>query len=278
MVDIYKNGNLVKSYSEIDGSDEYFYLDAGNYTLYITENGYYSDDSLSYTFSMYAEWNEFVRTQRVSVSPRTKNMIRGLYYTINGYYSPSNSDQSCSWSTSNSKVATVSGGSVYARNFGKANITYKHGSKKATCKVTVNEEWLEMGKGKSKSVKSWMKFVKGYKKAKWSSSKKSKVSVSKKGKIKAKKGGKATVTAKIKGTKYKIKVFSYDKKTLRKKTKAALKDALYVPSSLKIQTVKYPDFRHCKIYFSAKTLYGQRIYGAWMGYYSYGNFYDYKVF
>lgn len=278
LVEIYKNGKCVKSYSDYYTSDNYFYLDAGSYQLYITENSSYSEESLYYCFYMTAEWNEFIKTKSVSISPKKLNMIRYLYYNVKGSFSPWNSDQSCSWSSSDKKVATVSGGSVYARNFGKTTITYKHGSKKAKCKATVNEEWLELGKGKSKSVRKWMKYVKGYKKAKWSSNKKSKVTVSKKGKIKAKKGGNATVTAKIKGTKYKIKVFSYDKKTLKKKTKNSLEDALYVPSSLKIQTVKYPDFKHCKIYYSAKTRYGERIYGAWMGYYSYGNFYYYKVF
>lgn len=268
------SGDIEYSYSDYSYSDKYFYLSKGTYTLYIYED---DNDELYYDVSLYREYNKTIKTTKASISRKKLTLNRYGGYYLYGSYSPSNSTQSGSWKSSNTKVATVSSsGYVYAKNFGKATITYKHGSKKAKCKVTVNKSYLEIGKGKSKSLRKWMKRVKGYKKAKWSSSNWPKVSVSSKGTIYTKKGGQATITAKIKGTKYKVKIYSYDKATLKKKTKKALKDVLYVPSSLKIQTIKFTDFRHCKIYYSAKNLYGVRSYGIWMGYYSYGNFYDYK--
>ncbi len=274
---INSSGNSVYYDTDYSYSDNYVTLSKGSYTMYLTEN---DGDELQYDFFIYRSYNRTIKTTKASISRKKLKLDRYSSYYLYGSYSPSNSTQSGSWKSSKPSVATVSSdGYVYARNFGKTTITYKHGGKTAKCKVTVNKDYYQMGKGQSASFKSWMKKVKGYKKAKWSSTNSGKVSVNRRtGKIKARKGGQVTIKAKIKGTVYKIKVYSYDKKTLKKKTKAALKDALYVPSSLKIQTVKYPDFRHCKIYYSAKTLYGVRIYGAWMGYYSYGSFYSYKVF
>lgn len=264
----------------------YMYLSKGRYTITIQENDSWDSDyddidggALKYAFSVKRNYYKTIYTKSVKLNRKNVKICRYNSFYLSASYSPSNSTQSGSWKSSNKKVATVdSYGYVYAKNYGKTTITYKHGSKTAKCKVTVNNSYLEIGKGKSQSVRKWMKYVKGYKKAKWKSSKSSKVSVNKKGKIKAKKGGQVTITAKIKGTKYTIKVYSYDKKKLKKETKASLKERLYVPGSLKINSVKYPDFRHCYLYYSAKNLYGTRIYGCWVGFYSYGNFYCYKRF
>lgn len=291
------SGDYTVSILDSDGYIEYedsaygdsyheFELTKGSYTLRITEDsGYDSNDDdieggeLYYSFSMKRNYHKTIKTTKVSLSRKNVKICRYNGFYLTGYYSPSNSTQSGSWTSSNKKVATVSSsGYVYAKNLGKATITYKHGSKKAKCKVTVNHDTIEMGKGKSKELKKIVKRVKGYKKAKWSSSNSSKVSVSKGGKIKAKKHGQATITAKIKGTKYKFKIYSYDKKKLKKESKKFLKDILYVPSSLKIGTITYPDFRHMKMYYSAKNLYGTRIYSCRMFYYSYGILYSYKIF
>ena len=73
---------------------------------------------------MTAEWNEFIKTKSVSISPKKLNMIRYLYYSVKGSYSPWNSDQSCSWSSSNKKIATVSAtGVVTGVKPGTATIT-----------------------------------------------------------------------------------------------------------------------------------------------------------
>lgn len=262
-----------------------FELSSGNYTLTITEDSSYDDNEdeinggeLNYSFTMKRSYHKTIKTTKAKLNRKKVKICRFNSFYLYGSYSPSNSTQSGSWKSSNKKVATVSSsGYVYAKNLGTTTITYKHGSKKATCKVIVNHDTLEMGKGKSNNLKKLVKYAKGYKKAKWSSSS-SKVSVSKKGKIKAKKHGQATITAKIKGTKYKVKVYSYDKKTLKKESKKLLKSLLVVPSSLKVGTVMYPDFRHCKIYYSGKNVYGTRVYMCRMFYYSYGTLYTYRVF
>lgn len=266
-------GNTVFYDTDYGYSDNYVTLSKGTYTLYLTEN---DNDYLNYNFYIYRSYNKVIKTTKVTLSKKKLKLNRNMSYTLYSNYYPSTSTQTGKWKTSNKNVVTVSNGYIFAKNFGKATITYKHGNKKAKCKVTVNRDTLEIAKGKAKPLKKWMKKIKGYKKAKWSSSNPYKVSVSRSGTIYAKRGGQATITAKIKGIKYKVKVYAYDKKILKKKTIRDLKDVLYVPSSLKIQTVTYPDFKHCKIYYSAKNLYGTRIYGIRMGYYNYGTFYSYK--
>lgn len=148
---------------------------------------------------------------KVTISKKSLKMSKGSSKTLTTKVFPSNAPYADFWYSSNNKVATVNNkGKIKAENLGKATITFQAdhegGEAKVDCKVTVNKATAKIKKGKSKSLKKLVKYIKGYKKAKWSSNKKNIVSVSKKGKIKAKKKGKATVTAKIKGTKYKITV------------------------------------------------------------------------
>lgn len=112
------------------------------------------------------------------------------------------------WSSSKKSVATVtSKGKVTAKAKGTAVITAKVGSKKLTCKVTVetpkiSKKTLTLNVKKSATLK-----VTGTKqKVKWSSSNTSVATVTSKGKVTAKKAGTATITAKVGTKKFTCKV------------------------------------------------------------------------
>lgn len=82
-------------------------------------------------------------------------------------------------------------------------------------KIKLNKTKVYILKGESVKLK-----IKGTKKkVTWKSSKKKVATVSKKGKVKAKKAGKATITAKVKGKKYKCKVIVETKKQRKKRLK-----------------------------------------------------------
>ena len=80
--------------------------------------------------------------------PLQKIALNYSLYTVNSgstvrlsvSYTPSNTTDSraVSWSSSNTNVATVSGGKVTTKKGGTATITARVGTKTATCKVTVN--------------------------------------------------------------------------------------------------------------------------------------------
>jgi uncharacterized protein YjdB len=75
----------------------------------------------------------------VKLNKTSVTVNKGKTYTLQGTISPSNSTDTLTWSSSNSKVAKVSSkGVVTAVAKGTATITVKTTSgKKATCKVTV---------------------------------------------------------------------------------------------------------------------------------------------
>lgn len=143
------------------------------------------------------------------------------------------------WSTSNSKVATVSGsGVVIGKEKGKATITATVGNIKYYCYIVVrnyeedlnylkeiserdnidrssiptldNNTNITKGLEKAITIETGQKYtlklidIKGT--AKWSSSNKSIVTVSEKGKITGIKKGKATITAVVNNKKYSCKV------------------------------------------------------------------------
>ena len=78
--------------------------------------------------------------QSISLNTTTMSLVQGKTSDLTVTYNPSNTTDSkaVTWTTSNSKVATVSGGTVKAVGAGTATITAKVGSKTATCIVTVN--------------------------------------------------------------------------------------------------------------------------------------------
>ena len=77
--------------------------------------------------------------QSISLNTTKLSLVQGKTSDLTVTYNPSNTTDSkaVTWTTSNSKVATVSGGTVKAVGAGTATITAKVGSKTATCIVTV---------------------------------------------------------------------------------------------------------------------------------------------
>ena len=253
-------------------------LPQGAYKLYVYNNDY-DETTLYYSVSVYRLYTPPKNPTSLKLNKKKLTLEKGTGSYLTATYKPTDVTSSLTWKSSKPNVATVSSsGYVYGNQLGKTTITAKMGNKKAKCTVYVKSTYYEIGKGKSASLKSYVKNISGYKKAKWSSGKSSVVSVSKSGKIKAKKHGNVKITAKIKGIKYSILVYSYDKKKLKKETVSNIKDGLYVPSSFRINTVKYVDFKTVKIYYSAYTRDGQRIYSCATGYYTKGVFSWYKNF
>ena len=79
-----------------------------------------------------------VKTTRVTLSATgTVKLNLGDSLTLTATVKPANSTQPVKWSSSNKKIATVSGGVVTPVKAGTATITAKSGSRKATVKVKV---------------------------------------------------------------------------------------------------------------------------------------------
>ena len=115
-------------------------------------------------------------------------------------------DKTVTWTSSNTKVATVSNGKVTAKSAGTATITAKtKNGKKATCKVTVvinptsvklNRTSVSLVKGKNVTLKATVNPSNASnKKVTWTSSNKKVATVSN-GKVTAKNYGTAVITAK----------------------------------------------------------------------------------
>lgn len=123
-------------------------------------------------------------------------------------------DKSVVWTTSNSSVATVSNGKVYAKAEGKAVITAKAGGKQKQCSITVQEKNKNIAVKSIKLSKSNATVVKGNsiqltasitpsnatnKSIEWSGNNNEVAIVSNSGKVTAKAVGTAVITAKIEG-------------------------------------------------------------------------------
>ena len=82
--------------------------------------------------------NTLVKTRKLSGVPKTKTISKGKSFTIKAVATPKNTDENISYTSSNTKVATVtSKGVVKGLNKGTTTITVKSGLKKMSCKVTV---------------------------------------------------------------------------------------------------------------------------------------------
>lgn len=168
----------------------------------------------------------------VKLNRSTLTLGVGEKYGLIKTVSPSNTNQSCKWYSSNSSIASVdSSGKVTAKKSGWANITVKTSNgKTATCKVTVkpaptsvkvNPASLTLGKGETYTISESTNsgsYAWGFS---WSSSNTS-VATVKKGSA-----NKATVTAKGVGTAT-ITIKTYNGKTAQ--CKVTVKNA---PSSVK---------------------------------------------
>lgn len=147
----------------------------------------------------------------VKVNRSTLTLGVGESYGIIKTVSPANASQICTWSSSNSSVASVDGnGKVTAKATGTANITVKTSNgKTASCKVTVkpapasvkiSNTSLTLGKGETFIVSESTNSGSYAWRFSWSSSNTSVAAVEKttgnKAKITAKNNGTATITIK----------------------------------------------------------------------------------
>ena len=123
-------------------------------------------------------------------------------YTLSATITPSNaSNKTITWTSSNTSIATVSGGKVTSKKVGTVTITAKiHNGKTATAKVTVhNKPSLSVGATTimdEHTTTASAKNVSGT--IAWSSSNTSIFTVNSSGTIKGKKPGSATLTMKAK--------------------------------------------------------------------------------
>lgn len=173
----------------------------------------------------------------ITLNKTSVTIVKGKTATIKATVNPSNAtDKKVTWTTSNKKVATVSGGKITAKGAGTATITAKTSNGKTkTCKVTVNtpptsvklnKTSLTIGKGKTATLKATVNPTKNVtsKAVTWSTSYKKIVTV-KNGKITAKKVGTATITVKTangKTAKCKVTVKNLPSKVKLNKTKATI--------------------------------------------------------
>lgn len=145
-----------------------------------------------------------VEAATVKLSATKVTMIKGESKTLK----VSGTKAKVTWSSNKKSVATVnSKGKVTAKAKGTATITAKVGSKKLTCKVTVETPKISKT-SLSLEVKktATLKVTGTSQKVKWSSNKTSVATVSSSGKVTAKKAGTATITAKVGTKKYTCKV------------------------------------------------------------------------
>ena len=83
--------------------------------------------------------NSIINPTSVSLDKTSLSLSKGGTYTLKATVAPSNAtNKTVTWTTSDSNVATVSGGKITAKGVGTATITAKtSNSKTAICKVTV---------------------------------------------------------------------------------------------------------------------------------------------
>ncbi len=184
--------------------------------------------------------NPTVNATSVKLSKTSVSLVKGKTTTIKATVTPSNAtNKKVTWTTSNSKVATVSNGKITAKSAGTATITAKTSNgKKATCKVTVknvtvnaksvklSKTSVTLGKGKSTTIKATVSPSNTTnKKITWTTSNKKVATVSN-GKITAKGVGTATITAKTANGKKatcKVTVRNLPTKVKLNRTSASLK-------------------------------------------------------
>lgn len=155
----------------------------------------------------------------VSFPSSSLKLGKGDKYKIKPTINPSDCTDSITWSSSNPNVASVGkNGTVTAKKNGKATITLRVGSKKASCniqvinqvrKITPKKKDITIAKGKTTQLSYLITPSNAGAAYTWTSSNKKIVTVTQKGKITAKKAGSATITVKASSgvsAKYKIKV------------------------------------------------------------------------
>ena len=115
-----------------------YYFEPSSFTVKGYKNSVAESYAKSYGFQ-FVNIGTTVNPTSVKVNRSTLTLGVGESYGIIKTISPSNATQTCTWTSSNSSVASVnSSGKVTAKKAGTANITVKTSNgKTATCKVTV---------------------------------------------------------------------------------------------------------------------------------------------
>lgn len=119
-------------------------LKEGNNTINIVvtaENG----DKRTYTVNIIRNIQERIPLKSISLNKTDVSLFDGDSATLSVTYNPSTTtdDKTVTWSSSNTKVATVSNGKITAVGEGTATITAKVGNFTATCKVTVSSKIIK---------------------------------------------------------------------------------------------------------------------------------------
>ena len=177
---------------------------AGTVTLYITPSKASSSDvKASCKITVKA------KVASVTVTPTEKSMQVGQTYTLTAKVLPKEANQEVTWSSSDTKIATVENGKVTAVKAGEAVITAASKDNpeiKSTCVVTVvnipvesvtlNKTTLLLVEGKSETLTATVKPDNVLDKTvTWKSSNESVATVTSAGKITAVKEGTANITA-----------------------------------------------------------------------------------
>lgn len=154
-------------------------------------------------------------TTKLTMSKTKLELVKGKSATLKVTRTPGNATEKISWSSSNTKVATVTNGKVKAKKTGTVTITAKAANGvKATCKVTIKKASLKLKKtkgtvkvGKSLKIQVKSSFPKNDKIKSYKSSNSKVAKVDKKGKVTGKKKGTAKITVTTKsGAKATFKV------------------------------------------------------------------------
>ncbi len=159
--------------------------------------------------TLYAVWTGSVPVTGVSLNKTSATLDVGGTVTLKATVTPSDaSNKTVSWSSSSSKIATVSNGKVTAVAAGTATITATtaDGSYKATCKVTVNgsvavtgisldKTTATVGVGETITLKATVKPSDATDSSVIWSTSSSKVATVSGGTVKGAAAGKATITA-----------------------------------------------------------------------------------
>ncbi len=185
--------------ASVDQSGKVVARSGGSATITATAGGKSATCSVTVT----------VPVQSISLSYYSLTLEEGESFQLEANIVPSDAtDKSITWSSSNSSVATVSGGRVTGLKPGSATITASAGGKKASCGVTVsasvievtsislNKTTLSINKGSSVTLTATVNPSNATDKTvTWNSSNTSIVRVDQNGRVTAIAGGSAIITA-----------------------------------------------------------------------------------
>ena len=202
-------GNVIseqKEYLYYEGITISKDLTEGNYTFKISNNEYYSYDK--YIFSITAVPVTNAAAESIAMEKSSVTLVKGKSTKLKVNVNPVYSVGDIYFKSSNTNIATVdSTGKVVAKNLGQARIYAQRDELTTSSLITVNKTATQkLIKKKKISFTKYVKYISGYKKAKWSSSKKSVATVNKKGVVVTKNSGTANIYAKIKGKTYTIPI------------------------------------------------------------------------